>query len=334
MNSKILIAFVSGALIASGIVYLAVRPEPEPKPATQAVAPQPAPAVAAKTPVEAALPTAVATEPAPAREKLSPAPIREKPSAMPVHKERPAAVARHTEPASPVTEPSPAQQRETPPAAITPAPSQPPEPPEPVPVPTPQATPAPESNPPPAPQPEPEVRVPHTVTITAGTLLLVRLGETLSSAHNQQGDEFLATLDQPLIVDGFIIAERGSRVEGRVVEVEPPGHGRSNSHLGIALVKLSTSDGQHIAIRTEPYRKHAASAAGSDAAKVGAGAVIGAAIGAIAGGGKGAAIGAGAGGAAGAADVLLTHGKAAEIPVETRVSFRVAQPVTITERLN
>jgi hypothetical protein len=67
---------------------------------------------------------------------------------------------------------------------------------------------------------------------------------------------------------------------------------------------------------------------------VGAGTVLGAAIGAAAGGGKGAAIGAGAGAAAGAAGVMLTRGKAAEIPVETRLSFRIANPITITERLN
>jgi hypothetical protein len=39
------------------------------------------------------------------------------------------------------------------------------------------------------------------------------------------------------------------------------------------------------------------------------------------------------GGAAGTADVLLTRGKPAEIPVETRISFRVQEPITLTERL-
>jgi len=31
---------------------------------------------------------------------------------------------------------------------------------------------------------------------------------------------------------------------------------------------------------------------------------------------------------------MLTRGKAVEIPVETRVNFRVQDPVTITERLD
>ena len=57
-------------------------------------------------------------------------------------------------------------------------------------------------------------------------------------------------------------------------------------------------------------------------------------IGAIGGGGKGAAIGAGAGGAVGAGDVLLTRGKPVEIPVETRINFRVQDSIAITERLD
>jgi hypothetical protein len=56
-------------------------------------------------------------------------------------------------------------------------------------------------------------------------------------------------------------------------------------------------------------------------------------IGALAGGGKGAAIGAGVGGGAGAGAVVATRGYAAKLPSETRVTFRLKAPVTITERL-
>jgi hypothetical protein len=184
------------------------------------------------------------------------------------------------------------------------------------------------------PAPNVEVRVPHTVTLAAGTTLAVRIGETLSSSRNQPGDSFLATLTQQLVIDGFIIADRGARVEGRVVEAAQAGRGKGSSRLSVSIVRLATADGQNIRIRTEPYNKDGANQAATDAAKVGGGAAIGAIIGAIAGGGKGAAIGAGAGGAVGAGDVLLTHGRPVEIPVETRVSFKVQDPVTITERLD
>jgi hypothetical protein len=184
------------------------------------------------------------------------------------------------------------------------------------------------------PAPNTEARVPHTVTLAAGTLLAVRIGESLSSARNQPGDTFLATLTQPLVIDGWIIAERGARAEGKIVDSTQAGRVKGASHLEISIVRLTTADGQKIRIRTEPYVKDPASSTATDVAKIGAGAAIGAVIGAIAGGGKGAAIGAGAGGAVGAGDVLLTRGKPAEIPVETRVSFKVQDSVTITERLD
>jgi len=55
----------------------------------------------------------------------------------------------------------------------------------------------------------------------------------------------------------------------------------------------------------------------------------GAIVGAIAGGGKGAAIGAGAGAATGVGTSMATRGKAAVIPAETLVDFRLAAPVTV-----
>src|SRR5450755_2714001 len=51
---------------------------------------------------------------------------------------------------------------------------------------------------------EPEQRAANHVILLAGTVLPVRIGETISAARNQKGDTFLATLDQPLVIDGFI----------------------------------------------------------------------------------------------------------------------------------
>jgi hypothetical protein len=180
----------------------------------------------------------------------------------------------------------------------------------------------------------PPPRTPHTVTIPAGVLLSVRLGETLTSGKSQPGDTFSATLDQPLVVEGFVIGERGARVQGKVLESEKAGRLTGVSSLVIHLTRLHTSDGQEIVIDTAPFHKEGPSSKGEDVKKIGAGAVIGAAIGAIAGGGKGAAIGAGVGGAAGTGTAAATRGKPTELPVETRLTFRLQQPVTITERLH
>ena len=142
-----------------------------------------------------------------------------------------------------------------------------------------------------------------------------------------------ATLDQPLVIDGFVIAEKGARCEGRVVESDPGGKVKGVAHMEVELTRIHTADGQRITVHTASFGQDAPTTRKTDAAKVGGGAALGAIIGALAGGGKGAGIGAAAGGAAGAGDVMLTRGKPAEIRVETRVTFRVQDPITITEKL-
>ncbi|MCX6621738.1 MAG: hypothetical protein NTY38_11825, partial [Acidobacteria bacterium] len=184
------------------------------------------------------------------------------------------------------------------------------------------------------PQPlPPPAPTPHVVTIPAGTLIYARLGQALSSDKNQSGDSFPATLDQPLVVDGMVIAERGALLQGRVLDAQRAGRVKGLSHISLQLVQLSTSDGQKVPILTQPWQKEGQSGMKEDVAKAGAAAAIGAVIGAIAGGGKGAAIGAGVGGAAGAGGAIATRGKDVLIPVETRISFRLTEPVTLTEKL-
>jgi hypothetical protein len=158
--------------------------------------------------------------------------------------------------------------------------------------------------------------------------------DKLSSSVVQTGDSFRATLENPLVVDGAVVAEKGARVEGRVSESDRGGKVKGTALLALELVRLNTSDGQRVRLQTEGFTKAAERSTKKDAMKVGIGAGLGAAIGAIAGGGKGAAIGAGVGGAAGTGAVIATRGDAAEILPETRLSFRLKEPITITEKLN
>lgn len=175
-----------------------------------------------------------------------------------------------------------------------------------------------------APPPDP---TPHVVTLQSGTNLVVRLSETLSSDRNYAGDTFRATLDVPLVRDGFIIADKGSKVLGKVASSQKSG-------LQLTITEINTTDGQRVPVETTSFEKRASGRGGADAAKIGGGAALGAIIGAIAGGGKGAAIGAGVGGGAGTGAVLLTHGKPVSLPAETQLTFDLTRPATITEKVN
>ena len=70
-------------------------------------------------------------------------------------------------------------------------------------------------------------------------MLPVRIGETLSSARNQAGDTFLATLTQPLVINDWVIAERGARVEGRIVDATQGGRVRGVPHLEVSIVRVT-----------------------------------------------------------------------------------------------
>ena len=163
--------------------------------------------------------------------------------------------------------------------------------------------------------------------------MAVRLNETISTDHNYPGDTFTASLDKAIVVDGFVIADRGSRVIGKVITAERSGRVKGTSDLTIALTQIHTTDGQTVNIETTPWNKQGQQTKKRDGAEIAGGAALGAIIGAIAGGGKGAAIGAGSGGAAGTGVVLTQRGKEATFPAETRLTFTLQAPVSITERL-
>jgi hypothetical protein len=304
MSTKALKLVVAGLLVMVVGLLLTVRK------LSQQVRGNPEDA-AVETVAQAPLaPPAAAAEPAPATEGRKPSPIQTR---RPVTRPRSTQVAQEPAPA-----PGPAQGIDTKPAPAA----------------SPVALAAPEPEPAPEPRPElPKARpAPQHVTIPAGTLVVIRTQNTLSTDRNFNGDTFAATLDQPLVVDGFVIAERGAEVEGHVVRSEKAGRVEGLSDLAVELVRLHTSDGQRLSIVTEPHEVRGQKTRGSDAKKVGIGAGLGAIIGAIAGGGKGAAIGAGAGGAAGGGAVLATRGEPAVIPSESRLTFHLRTPVEVTER--
>jgi len=83
---------------------------------------------------------------------------------------------------------------------------------------------------------------PRQVTLESGMTVPVRLDESVS--RTSAGDSFQGSLIEPLVVDGLVIAERGARVTGRV---------RVASLLELGLATLSTSDGQRVAVSTDPW---------------------------------------------------------------------------------
>ncbi len=193
--------------------------------------------------------------------------------------------------------------------------------------------------PPPIPPTEPAIAEPPHVSapprqavLEAGAALTVRLLETLSTEHALPGDIFQATLADPLLADGLIVAERGARVTGRVAGARRAGLMSGVSSLELRLLDFTTADGQRVAVSCDPWLKRGESSTRNSAERIGGGAALGTIIGAIAGGGVGAVIGAGAGGGIGAGAAALTSPRPVTIPSETVLRFHLTSRVRIIER--
>lgn len=179
--------------------------------------------------------------------------------------------------------------------------------------------------------------IPSQLTIAPGTFLTVRVNQLLSSDHNHAGDAFSASLVNPVVVNGVVVADRGQTIQGRVSEAQKAGRVSGTSRLGVELTDLSLVDGDQVPLHTSLVTRNGRTSEGRDAVGIGAATGVGAIIGAGAAGrhevGEGAAIGAGAGAAAGIIGVLLTRGKPTYITPEQVLTFRVENPIVIsTER--
>jgi hypothetical protein len=177
--------------------------------------------------------------------------------------------------------------------------------------------------------PAPARAVPSTLTIPAGTVLVIRMNDFLSTDHNKIGDQFTAVLDQPLVVNGWVVARRGQVLVGQVKEARKAGRIKGTSELGVELTDLTVVDGRQVPILTELWKGSGGTSHGQDAGTIGTTTGLGALIGAAADWGTGAAIGAGAGAAAGIGAVLLTRGRPTILEPEEQLSFRLVDPVRV-----
>jgi len=170
--------------------------------------------------------------------------------------------------------------------------------------------------------------MPLHLTIPAGTWINLRVDQQLSSDHNRPGDAWSATLTQPVIVNGRVVAQPGQMVGGVVVEAEKAGRAKGTSRLGLDLNELTLADGRQIPVKSRLMEFRGPTSWGRDAVGVGTTVATGAAIGGAVNGGVGAGVGAAAGVVASTVGVLLTRGKPTVVYPETTMTFRLEAPFT------
>lgn len=95
--------------------------------------------------------------------------------------------------------------------------------------------------------PQQSYGIPAQVILRQGTLISMRLNQHLEDSKSSIGDGFSGTLNQPLVVNGIVVAQSGQIVYGRVVDAEKV---KSIHRLGVELTGIALVDGTRLPVRS------------------------------------------------------------------------------------
>jgi hypothetical protein len=166
------------------------------------------------------------------------------------------------------------------------------------------------------------------MVIPKGTALHVRIDEAVNTRRNRAGDQFHASLAEPLVLNGKMLLPKGTPITGHVTESQASGRLEGRAELALTLESFRL-DGKDYRVHTGSVDRVSASHKKRNFALIGGGSGLGAVIGAIAGGGKGALIGAGAGAAAGTAGAAATGKREVGVAAESLLTFSLQSRVDL-----
>ena len=175
-------------------------------------------------------------------------------------------------------------------------------------------------------QPEP---VP--VVVPAGTVLVLRLQDTLSSHETPDGAAFSGHVTQEVSVDGHVAVPAGSIVRGNVLEARAAKKIGGRPILSLSFNELVTPDGQTVGISAH-LAQAGRSEVAKDAAIIGGSTIGGAIIGEAIHEGEGGTVGAIAGAIGGTVGALKTKGKPVVLPAGTPLNIALDGAVTVEVR--
>jgi hypothetical protein len=164
--------------------------------------------------------------------------------------------------------------------------------------------------------------------LASGSEISIRMIDAIDSENHSEGEEFRASLEDPITLGNDVVAPKGADAKVKLVAEKDSGKLRGRAELTVQLVSV-TVNGQELEVSTSSVSEYSGSRGARTAKSAAAVGAIGAVIGAIAGGGKGAAIGAAAGAGAGAGAQVFMKGQRVRIPSETVLTFTTSAPVKL-----
>jgi len=164
--------------------------------------------------------------------------------------------------------------------------------------------------------------------LARGTEITVRMVDSIDSEMHRPGDQFSATLEDPITLGNEVIAPKGAKAVVRLADATDSGKLTGKTALTLQLMSV-VIDGKAVELTSSDVMQESGSRTQRTAKSAAAVGVLGAIIGGIAGGGKGAAIGAAAGAGAGAGAQILLDPQKVKVPSEAVLTFVTAAPTRI-----
>jgi hypothetical protein len=159
-----------------------------------------------------------------------------------------------------------------------------------------------------------------TVTVPAGTRLMIRTSDTIDSRQHRSGHRFKGQLEGALVVDGTVVAQKGSFIYGHLIDASQARRVAGRSGLVVEFTDINI-DSQQFPITTGTLEAQSGSTGGRTARRTARGAVLGGLIGGSSGARTGAKVGAGVS--------IVTQGESVNIPRGTLVETTLAAPMTV-----
>ena len=161
----------------------------------------------------------------------------------------------------------------------------------------------------------------NTVTVPAGTRLVIRMTDTIDSSRHSAGHRFRGQLESALVVNGVTAVPRGTFVHGRIAQAQQAGRMVGSSELTVEFTDLMMDD-VLVPISTGELSAQTGGEAGRTVGRTARSAALGGLIGGSSGARTGARVGAGAS--------LLTRGANVNIPRGTILETTLAAPLNVT----
>ncbi len=162
---------------------------------------------------------------------------------------------------------------------------------------------------------------PNSVTIPAGTRLVIRTTDAIDSNRHSAGHRFRGQLESALVVDGVMAVARGTFVHGRITQAQQSGRMVGSSELSIEFTDLMIHD-VLVPISTGGLSAQTQGEGARTVGRTARAAAVGGLISGSSGARTGARVGAGAS--------ILTRGASINVPRGTIVETTLSAPVTIS----